>query len=175
MEIFSPTITGSLTITGSTIITGSITQGNYTASFGGNVGIGTTTPAYKLDVVGGVRAIKLHSSGSRPTVVAETNMGTGKTATIYGDNISGIITLNTGTGVPTGNQVMVTLTYSSAYTNNPIVVITPTAAPVTFTPYVSTTSTTSFTIGNCNGNVASSTTYYFNYHVIEANDTAPAP
>ena len=32
--------------------TGSITQGAYTASFGGNVGIGTTTPTYKLHITG---------------------------------------------------------------------------------------------------------------------------
>jgi hypothetical protein len=53
-------ISGSLTVSGSStftnigpaVFTGSITQNASTASFGGLVGIGTTTPAYKLDVNG---------------------------------------------------------------------------------------------------------------------------
>ena len=44
-------ITGSARITGSLIITGSITQNISTASFGGIVGIGTSTPAARLDVI----------------------------------------------------------------------------------------------------------------------------
>ena len=154
-----------------------INGSGYSVFSGGNVGIGNfeSPPAYTLDVVGGVRAIKLHSSGSRPTITPGTNMGTGRTATVYGDNVSGIITLNTSSSafVGTGNQTLVTLTFSSAYTNSPIVVITP-ATPVTFTPYISAASTTGFSILNCNGNVVSSSTYNFNYHVIEANDGNPA-
>ena len=46
------TITGSLLVTGSITITGSFTQNTSTASFGGLVGIGTTSPTAKLDVNG---------------------------------------------------------------------------------------------------------------------------
>ena len=61
------TVTGSLTVSGSSTFTnigpavfsGSITQTASTASFGGVVGIGTTTPAYKLDVNGSARATSL--------------------------------------------------------------------------------------------------------------------
>jgi hypothetical protein len=53
-------VTGSLTVSGSStftnigpaVFTGSITQNASTASFGGLVGIGTTTPSHKLQVVG---------------------------------------------------------------------------------------------------------------------------
>ena len=56
-------ITGSLIVSGSStlinigpaIFTGSITQNASTASFGGLVGIGTTSPSYKLDVNGDAR------------------------------------------------------------------------------------------------------------------------
>jgi hypothetical protein len=41
--------------TGSLTVTGSITQNESTASFGGLVGIGTTTPAAKLDISGSAR------------------------------------------------------------------------------------------------------------------------
>jgi hypothetical protein len=47
------TLYGTVVIpTGSLIVTGSITQTVSTASFGGKVGIGTTTPAYTLDTQG---------------------------------------------------------------------------------------------------------------------------
>jgi len=56
-------ISGSLTVSGSStftnigpaVFTGSITQNASTASFGGVVGIGTTTPAFTLDVIGDAR------------------------------------------------------------------------------------------------------------------------
>jgi len=60
-------ITGSLTVSGSStftnigpaIFSGSITQTASTASFGGLVGIGTTTPAYPLDINGSTRIYNL--------------------------------------------------------------------------------------------------------------------
>jgi hypothetical protein len=60
--IGNQTVTGSLTVSGSLTtlsngltVTGSIAQNASTASFGGVVGIGTTTPAYTLDVNGTTR------------------------------------------------------------------------------------------------------------------------
>jgi len=49
--------TGSNTFRGNQIITGSITQNASTASFGGLVGIGTTTPTYTLDISGSLEVV----------------------------------------------------------------------------------------------------------------------
>jgi len=57
-------LTDNHSVTGSLIITGSIIQSgaNTTSSFTGNVGIGTTSPAYKLDVSGSGRFIFRNNS-----------------------------------------------------------------------------------------------------------------
>jgi hypothetical protein len=98
-------ISGSLTVSGSStftnigpaVFTGSITQNASTASFGGLVGIGTTTPAFTLDVNGAGRFndIRLNdgrslssTSGGTPYVVLSPNSGN-ITLNAY-DNTKGI-------------------------------------------------------------------------------------
>jgi len=77
-------ITGSLTVSGSStftnigpaIFSGSITQDASTASFAGLVGIGTTTPAYPLDV----------NSGTNPNIARFYNSSTVQSIVGIGDS-----------------------------------------------------------------------------------------
>jgi hypothetical protein len=105
-------ISGSLTVSGSStftnigpaVFTGSITQNASTASFGGLVGIGTTTPAYKLDV--NSDAIRFGDGGSAvfymnvvndPSVAGHINVGGSNRISILGSG-------NVGVGTSTPNS-----------------------------------------------------------------------
>jgi len=119
----SLTVTGSLIVSGSStlvnvgpaIFSGSITQTASTASFRGLVGIGTTTPAYKLDVSGSDASINGRIVGrgtnsmSRTTIlgdVAGNAITTGDYNVFIGTNNGGINTTgyaNTFVGDYAGN------------------------------------------------------------------------
>jgi hypothetical protein len=77
-------ISGSLTVSGSStftnigpaVFTGSITQNASTASFGGLVGIGTTTPGFKLQVNGD--AAFFSAAGSINSIITQGSEGKGR-------------------------------------------------------------------------------------------------
>ena len=88
-------------------------DGTTQSYFGGNVGIGTTTPTAKLDVAG-------HVANSGPA--ASLSAGCAVTGTITGNDSRGTISL--GTNGITGCQVI----FAQAYASAPTCVVTPTGS-----------------------------------------------
>jgi hypothetical protein len=106
------TITGSLTVSGSStftnigpaIFSGSITQNASTASFGGVVGIGTTSPAYALHNTGTTGLAQFF--GSSPTLYVY-NGRTANDSTLKLENQSGDLLYFGGAGLlVTGNTTI---------------------------------------------------------------------
>lgn len=127
------------------------------------------TPSYPLDVFGTSRAQRVMGNTSvtftvAPGVVSIT--GTGRTVVQDGSEVGGSITLNTGTGI-SASGILLTITFGTAMATSAYSVVltagTLTAAGLPL--YVIKTSTSAFTI-RCTTNLANSTTYTFNYHVI---------
>jgi len=106
--------------------------------FGGNVGVGSTTPVYAVDAVGSVRATQAFlNSSAVPTI---SSCGTSPpVATVGSNNNSGQFTL--GTGSPTA----CTVTFANAFPNYAYCTLTP-ATNYTGTFYISAQSKTAFTV-----------------------------
>jgi len=133
-----------------------------------NVGIGTTAPSVKLDVVGSVRANHLLGTGT-PTVAIGSDF-TG-TASVSGNDIAGTVTVTiTGsTSYPT-LAAYFQLNFSTSYASAPTVVFVPAnsqTAVLTGT-YLKLPTTSSFQIASAAaGTSPGSATYVWNYHVIQ--------
>lgn len=110
----------------------------------------------------------LVTGGSTPTIAAGAAACTTPTVSISGNDTSGIITINTGTGC-TGGGTLATITFASPFGAAPTVVLTP-GSPISQTlgAYVddSTISTTSFDLGT-NATPLSSQTFKWNYFVVQ--------
>lgn len=111
----------------------------------------------------------LTSIGPAATAVAGANAGTTPPTPVLTlcNDIAGKITFGTGTTPAAGAQVVVT--FAKAFTNAPVVVLTPiNSATTSLNLYVSATSTTNFTVSCVTAPSASqsNTTYGFNYHVM---------
>lgn len=147
---------------------GNGTQGDFSGTLAvGKIGVGNSAPAEVLDVTGNVRTKHLRGSTNTPTIAAGTGAGTGPTVSIVGTDLAGTITVTTGT-LPTVNAVICTVTFNTAYTAAPYVVFS-LASAVTTTPnvYVSGTTTTAFSLQDNNASLAATTTYKWNYIVIQ--------
>lgn len=111
----------------------------------------------------------LIGTGSAPTIAAGAGDGTGGTVAISGTDTAGEVTFTTGT-LPTVNAVIATITFASSYGASPRVILWPSEANASglgFLPYV-TGSTTTFTVSNAvSVGLLGSTTYKYNYHVIQ--------
>lgn len=98
------------------------------------------------------------------TIVAGANAGTGATARISGDDISGAIIVTTGTGPTAG--VLATVTFASTYAQAPNVVFTPTGATGATLQYYVSSDISTFTLYS-GTSPAGSTYYSYNYHVMQ--------
>ncbi len=86
----------------------------------GNVGIGTSTPSVKLDVVGDIKVKHIIGLTSAPTISLGASLGTGGTASISGTDLAGTITLNIGTSPPvTTPGIAATVTFNTVYSVAP--------------------------------------------------------
>jgi hypothetical protein len=137
----------------------------------------TTTTPLALEVAagtswfGGNVLTQKHftSLQSYTSVVAGAGAGTSPTLTVTGGDVSGTITLTSGTTPASGGTIL-TLTFLNAYGASPPVVLTPgnsaaAALSGAANPYV-TTSTTAFIFTAGATALAASTSYVWYYHVL---------
>jgi hypothetical protein len=92
------------------------------------VGMDTTSGQFKIPQVGDTVQLPsgLVGSGSAPSLSLGAAAGSGATSSIIGTNISGKITLNSGTGVlASGTVLTMTLANSFAYPNGSVVTFSP--------------------------------------------------
>ena len=118
-----------------------------------------------------INAKHLKGNSGALSIAASTGAGTSPSGlTVTGTDMSGIVSLTTGSS-PSVNSVLATITYNTAYTTAPIVVITPAnAATASLTAGQAVwidISTTGFTINTNATAVVSSTAYKWNYVVIQ--------
>lgn len=116
--------------------------------------------------VGG-HVISSNTSGTT-TIVAGVAACTSPTVSISGNDTAGTITVNSGTGCSgAGTGVMATITFANSYSSAPRVVLTPASWRASGIEYFNeTTNTTAFTL-DTNVPLTDSSTYKFNYMVIQ--------
>jgi hypothetical protein len=108
------------------------------------------------------------TSGDTPSIVAGTGAGTGPTVSVTGNDVSGTVTITTGTGTTDG--LLATITFVNAYGSAPKVTLTPTSTNALL--YYVGSSTATFTISDIFCALDSlalhdATTYTFNYWVAQ--------
>lgn len=146
------TITGNLTTTG-------------TGSFGGVVSAPTIN-ASTMTVTGTLNlGGHISISGQTPSVSAAAQAGTGASASVEGIDSAGTLTIKTGPGASSG--LLVNLIFRSAYPRAPHIVITPIGSgSAALQPYIIKTAT-GFTIGAVTAPSINSTSYSFEYWVVQ--------
>lgn len=155
--------------TGAATFSSSVTATNATLT---NSTASTSTTTGALIVTGGVgvggniTVPRITSAGSTPTIAitsATNTVGTGATVSVSGNDMAGVVTLNTGTGITNAGATM-QLTFASAYsTTTPVVVVTVRAGGKIVYSATSSTTTATFTAFDQLGD---STTYTINYIII---------
>ena len=108
-------------------------------------------------------------NGTAPTVALTAAAGSGATASVSGNDTSGLITLHAGSSGTTSGQLLTITLHTPFSTGTPRVVITPTTqGGAAMQLYANGVSTSTWTLGS---NVApsASTTYTFVYHNFGSN------
>jgi len=138
----------------------------------GNVGVATAVPAADAGVAIKGLHIETQTGTTAPTIsVNPINIGIGGSGTFNangGTDVAGSINITTGGAASSLGQI-ITVNFGTAYTTAPVVVLSPTDALTATSgidPYVTST-TTGFDI-NFGNSPLNSTSYNFNYFVIEA-------
>jgi hypothetical protein len=98
------------------------------------------------------------------TVASGANAGAGATVSVVGNDTSGTVTITTGTGSVAG--ILATVTFSSAYTATPRIVMTPANANGSTLQYFYSATTGNFTIRTNNAPV-DATQYQFTYWAVQ--------
>ena len=111
---------------------------------------------------GPLKAVHLIGGGSTPAI-AQSGAGSGASVSVSGNDTSGEVTLNTGSS-GMSNPVSFMLTFATAYSSAPRVVLQPSNANAGVGNFVTTTTTTA-TVSL--GSLSTSTTYKWFYHVIQ--------
>lgn len=112
---------------------------------------------------GSIETTHLTGTTSVPTIAAGAGAGTSPTVSIAGNDLAGEITITTGSA-PTAAGTIVTVTYNTAYGAAPYISLTRSSATAPTDLEIGTRAAGSFTI---TGTLAASTTYKYNYHVIQ--------
>jgi hypothetical protein len=113
-----------------------------------------------------------------PTFTAGAGAGTGPTITVTGNDVAGIVSVTVGTTPSASNSVIVTITFNTAYTTAPFVILTPanrnaqalTGTTVVQVPAAGQTNgvtTTSFVIEGGTAALSATIQYIWSYHVIQ--------
>lgn len=134
-------------------------------------GGGTYTSKFNVTNKGVVNIIRpVATNGSAPSYTLGAGAGTSPTASISGNDISGYITINTGTSPSTGD--IITITFATALTNSPTsIILTPAndnAIDVKVDADQASASASSFKIRSSPTTaLAASTTYKFYYYITQ--------
>ena len=130
---------------------------------GGNILTGDGQTISTTHILGN----NLTGGGSAPSITAGAGAGTSPTVSLSGDDMSGTITVTTGT-LPTGSATVATITYGLVFPNNSYASLYPanavTAALGSLMVYT-TGSTTNFTLTAPSAGLAAATTYKWVYRV----------
>jgi hypothetical protein len=137
----------------------------------GNTSITKVSTSGAIVTTNDIIAKHLKGNSGALSIAASTGAGTSPSAvSVTGTDMSGVVALTTGTS-PTVNAVLATITYNTAFSTAPVVVITPANAATaslaaTQAVWVNIT-TAGFTINTNATAVVSSTAYKWNYVVIQ--------
>lgn len=122
------------------------------------------------DVYDKIESLGLSGTSGTPTISVNANAGTGATASIAGNNINGVVTINF-TGVSAANGIMATVTlgggFSYATKCTPVLTLESSSTGVAAgTGNLITTdgTTTTWSISISPSNLSTSGTFKFNYH-----------
>jgi len=161
----------SLSIAGDTNVQGTLTvQNGLTvngkATFGGEIAAPSIT-VDALSVTGDIQFTRhIDAGGATPTVSNGAATGSGGTVTISGTDTAGTVTINKGSGG--GNGILASVTFATAFNDNPHVTITPVTSSPSLaigTYYLSSRSTTGFTISV--GALSATGSISFDYIVVD--------
>ena len=162
-------VTNNLSILGSVSVQGTLTvQGalnvNNDLSVAGTISANEIS-ADKVEFTGDLQLTRhIDTGGGTPAITRGGSVGAGGTVSISGNDVSGTVTINTG-GSPSSG-ILASITFRSAYNTTPNVQITPANAASGGLNYYVTRSSTTFNVGN-SGAPAASTTYMFDYFIVE--------
>ena len=137
----------------------------------GNTSITKVNTSGAITTSSDLVAKHIKGNSSTPSIAASTGAGTSPTGiTVAGTDMSGVVTITTGTS-PSINSILATVTYNSAYSSSPVVVITPanaaTASLAAAQAVWVNIGTSNFTINTNATALNASTTYKWNYVVIQ--------
>ena len=137
----------------------------------GNSAITKVNTSGAIVTTNDITAKHIKGNSGALSIAASTGAGTSPTGlTVTGTDMSGVVALTTGNS-PSINAVLATITYNTAFSTAPVVVITPanaaTASLAATQAVWVTITTTGFTINTNATAVVSSTAYKWNYVVIQ--------
>jgi hypothetical protein len=137
----------------------------------GNVNITRVSTSGTIVTTNDINAKHIKGNSGALSIAASTGAGTSPSGiTVTGTDMSGVVALTTGTS-PSINAVLATITYNTAFSTAPVVVITPanaaTASLAASQAVWVNITTTGFTINTNATAVVSSTAYKWNYVVIQ--------
>lgn len=162
-------VNNNLSILGSASIQGVLTV-NDSANISGDLSVGgeisaATLTADSISFSGDLELSRhINTGGPTPNATRGGAVGAGGTVSISGTDVSGTVTINTGGGPSTG--ILATVSFSTAYSGTPRVIISPSSSAASSMNYYVSRSTTGFTIRTTSVPTAS-TTYIFDYWVSE--------
>jgi hypothetical protein len=137
----------------------------------GNTSITKVSTSGAIVTTNDITAKHIKGNSGVLSIAASTGAGTSPSAvSVTGTDMSGVVALTTGTS-PTVNAVLATITYNTAFSTAPVVVITPanaaTASLAAAQAVWVNITTTGFSINTNATAVVSSTGYKWNYVVIQ--------
>lgn len=122
---------------------------------------------------GNLQTNSIRSNGSTPGIAAGTGAGTSPTISVAGSDMSGTISVTTGT-LPTLSATIATVTYNVAYASQPRVILTPANSNAALLSGVTSvfvndgsSSNSAFVLTAGTTALTAATTYVFYYHCIQ--------
>jgi hypothetical protein len=137
--------------------------GTVLASISATGGLTVTSVTINGNLTVNGKVLTANTSGSTTAAVGA-NAGVGATTSVVGNDTSGTVTITTGTGSTAG--ILGTVTFSSAYTATPRIVMTPANANGSTLQYFYNATTGNFTIRTNNAPV-DATQYQFTYWAVQ--------